>query len=50
MRSGIMIRVGTENVDIINADHITFRKWWNSLDDAAKLRTVYHLCAIIDEQ
>lgn len=48
MRSGIVIRLGAENVDIVDVSRETLEKWWNTLDDAAKLRTVLTLCDTLD--
>ena len=47
MRSGIYIRVGKLSLDIVDTCIVDFKKWWDSLNEDAKLRTVRHLLMLM---
>lgn len=40
MKSGIFIRVGIENKDLVDTTLYELGKWWNTLEKGTKLRTV----------
>jgi len=43
MKSGIIIRVGAQNWDIVDLPDYPIKQWAESLDEVSKIRTIIHL-------